>query len=235
MHASRMAVRAQASRFWRGLAMVLIAAMTALVSWWALNASQRSIGPNREGADRQQTESTVSAQKLNADNEELKASMQAFERQAGIDRAAQAELTKNLNQLQEENAHLKEEVSFLRGIMSSGKAPEGLSVQNFRIEPDTLPNEYRFQVLLIQGGAREKDFVGKAQLMVSLLKDGVTTVLTLPDDQKMATGFDVNLKYYQRLQGIFKVEPGTVLKSAQLRVTDKTTGQVRLTRSLTLT
>lgn len=97
-----------------------------------------------------------------------------------------------------------------------------------------MPNEYRFQFLLIQGGPRERDFVGRAQLVVALEKAGIPSVLALPEDERSTAAYEVRLKFYQRLEGRFKVEPGMVVKSAELRVTDKSTGQVRLTRSCRL-
>jgi cell division protein FtsB len=234
MHASRMAVRAQAPWYWRGVALGLIAAAIAVATWWLVSSVARNRGTNQPVLEERLSDSEKSLQRLSADNAQLQSGMASLQRQAQIDLAAQKELSRNVMQLQEENAHLKEEVTFFRSIMSSGKVPEGLSVQNFHIEPDTLPNEYRFHVLLVQGGLRERDFVGRAQLIVNLQKDGATIVLTLPEDEKSASPYVVNLKYYQRLEGRFKVPAGMVVKSAQLRVTEKSTGQVRITRSLTI-
>jgi cell division protein FtsB len=236
MHASRMAVRPQARGYWRGIALTTMAVGTALLTWWLFNSGQRSAGFNRQEFMEQLAEASAKIDRLTAENTQLKAAVDGLQRQARIDQAAQKELAKSANQLQEDNSHLREEVTFFRSIMSGTKVPEGLSAQNFRIEPDALPNEYRYNVLLVQGGQRERDFIGKAQLMITLQKqkDGSTTVLTLPVDDKSAAALDINLKYYQRLEGRFKVEPGMVVKSAQLRVTEKITGQVRLTRSLSI-
>ena len=234
MHASHMAVRPRVLWYWRSLALTLIVVTVAAVTWWFVDARQKNTGGSPASSTEQRTDVPGAVQRLTSENSELQSAMEALRRQAQIDMAAQKELSRNLTQLQEDNAHLKEEVSFFRSIMSSGKLPEGVSVQSFRIEADALPNEYRFNVLLVQGGLRERDFVGRAQLMVNLQKDGATTVLTLPEDEKSAPLFAVNLKYYQRLEGRFKVPAGMVVKSAQLRVTDKSTGQVRLTRSLTV-
>ena len=235
MHASRMAVRAQAPWYWRGVALALIAAAIAVATWWLVSSLARNRGSNQPVLEERLSDSEKALQRLSADNAELQSGMASLQRQAQIDLAAQKELSRNVMQLQEENAHLKEEVTFFRSIMSSGKVPEGLSVQNFHIERDALPNEYRFHVLLVQGGLRDHDFVGRAQLMLNLQKeDGATGMLTLPEDEKSASPYVVNLKYYQRLEGRFKVPAGMVVKSAQLRVTEKSTGQVRITRSLTI-
>lgn len=236
MHASRMAVRPQTRWHWRGIVSILMAVGVAVLTWWLFTSGQRSAGFNRQEFMEQLADTSTKIDRLTAENTQLKANVDGLQRQAKIDQAAQKELAKSANQLQEENSHLKEEVTFFRSIMSGARVPEGLSAQNFRVEPDALPNEYRYYVLLVQGGLRERDFVGRAQLMITLQKqkDGSTAVLTLPADDKSAPSLDINLKYYQRLEGRFKVEPGMVVKSAQLRVTEKNTGQVRLTRSLSI-
>lgn len=233
-HAEKMTVRTRVPWYWRGIALALITTIVVMLIGWFFDTGQKNAGFDRQAFARQLNEATATVQRLSDENAQLKSSMEAFQRQGQIDKAAQVELSKSIQQLQEENAHLQEEVIFFRSIMSPGKVREGLSVQNFRITPDAVPNEYRFQVLLVQGGRREKDFIGKAQLLINLQKSGTTSVLTLPEDEKSAPLFNINLKYYQRLEGSFKVEPGMVVTSAQLRVTDKSTGQVRLTRSLSL-
>ncbi|HVK56154.1 MAG TPA: DUF6776 family protein [Burkholderiales bacterium] len=202
--------------------------------WWIFNTGQEYAGFDRAQFEQQLTEANNLSRRISGENAELKSSLDRLQQQAQIERAAQIELSLNITQLQEENANLKEEVSFFRNIMSSGKVSGGLSIQNFRIEGDVLPNEYRFYALLVQGGQRDRDFVGKAQLIVTGERGGVATAITYPESDDLAPTFDVKLKYYQRLEGRFKAEPGTVLKSIQLRIIERATGQVRSTRSLSL-
>ena len=62
------------------------------------------------------------------------------EGQLKVEKSAQEEFSRNLTQLQEENAGLKEDLGFLRNIMSSGSVPEGMAISNLKVEPDALPN-----------------------------------------------------------------------------------------------
>jgi hypothetical protein len=234
IHAPKVTIRPHVPWHWRGIGFILIVAVATTLLWWFFNTGQKFAGFDRMAFEGQLSEASSNVQRLTVENAQLKSNLDSLQQQAQIEHAAQAELSKNVAQLQDENAHLKEEVTFFRSIMSTGKAPGGLSVQNFRVEADTLPNEYRFQALFVQGGQRDRDFIGRAQLVVNVLKNGANTVLTFPDDEKSASAFDINLKYYQRLEGRFKVETGAVVKSVQLRVTERATGQVKLTRSLSL-
>ena len=227
-HAFRLSVRPHVPWPWRGVLLAALGVAMAVLVWWVFDAGRQFAGLDR-ATYKTQVEN-LSA--LKAENGQLRSTVEGLQRQSQIDKASQAELAKSVTQLQEENARLKEEVGFFRSIMSSGKLADGLSVQNFRVEADALPNEYRYHMLLVQGGSREEEFVGKAQLVLNLVKNGAASVLTLPDDDKSSPSLNVNVKYYQRLDGRFKLSPGTVIKSANLRVIEKSSGQVKLSRTL---
>jgi len=234
VHASRVTVRPQVSWQSKSLILVLGGILGAALLWWLFGAGQKFAGFDRAAFEERLNESTNVVQQLTRESSELKSRLAALQQQAQIDRAAQIELSKGITQLQEENAHLREEVTFFRRIMPSGGPPNGLSVQNFQVEPDALPNEYRFHALLVQGGQRDRDFIGRAQLLITHQQEGAPATLIVSDDDKIIPPIDVNFKYYQRLEGRFKVKPGVVIKLVNLRIIEKSTGQVRLMRSLRL-
>jgi hypothetical protein len=95
----------------------------------------------------------------------------------------------------------------------------GLSINRFRVQPDSLPGEYRYRLLLVQSGQRVKEFQGTLQFVVNLEQGDRKFVVTLPlEEQKSAKEYQVNFKFFQRVEGTFKVAPGTVVKSLQVRV-----------------
>src|SRR5206468_924935 len=108
-------------------------------------------------------------------------------------------------QLQEENASLKEDLGFLRNIMSSGTTPEGLGVSNLKIERDGNANEYRYRMLLTQGGQRKQDFKGKVQVVAHVARDGTQTTLTFPDPAAGDAAGAVEFRYYQKVEGRFAI------------------------------
>lgn len=232
-HAFRLSVQPHVPWPWRGVLLAALGVMIAMLVWWVFDAGREFAGLNRVTYETKLESLSSLSDALKAENGQLRSTVEGLQRQSQIDKASQAELAKSVTQLQEENARLKEEVGFFRSIMSSGKLADGLSVQNFRVEADgALPNEYRYHMLLVQGGSRDEEFVGKAQLVLNLVRNGAASVLTLPDDDKSSPPLNVNVKYYQRLDGRFKLSPGTVIKSANLRVIEKSSGQVKLSRSL---
>jgi hypothetical protein len=153
------------------------------------------------------------------------------ERQLQIDRAAQSELARSVAQLQEENAGLKEDLGFLRNIMSSGTTPEGIGMSNLKVERDGQPNQYRYRMLLTQGGQRKQDFKGRVQIVAHVAKDGGMTTLTFPEGASETAGA-FEFRFYHKVEGRFAIPEGATLKGVDVRVLAVPGGQVKLSRTL---
>jgi len=151
---SRMAIRSQLAWYWRWLLNILMMAAVAAIVWWVVQNSYRITGFNLEEIKQQIATLTVENQAMKRDLDIAKSTLTERDRQLQIEKAAQGELARTVAQLQEENAVLKEDLGFLRNIMSSGATPEGIGVSNLKVERDGKPNEYRYRMLLTQGGQR---------------------------------------------------------------------------------
>jgi hypothetical protein len=154
------------------------------------------------------------------------------ERQIAIDRAAQQELARNVTQLQDENAALKEDLGFLRNIMSSGATPEGIGIANLKVEQDGQPHQFRYRMLLTQGGQRKQDFKGRIQLIVRVAHQGAVQTLTVPEPGDGDGTGAVEFRFYQKVDGRFRIPEGAVLKAYEVRVIALPGGQVKLSRSV---
>jgi hypothetical protein len=211
----------------------LMMGVAAAVAWYLVDNSYKITGFNRE-------EAKAEIAKLSEDNERLKREfaltktlLNERESQLSVEKASQAEFSKNLTQLQEENAGLKEDLGFLRNIMSTGSVPEGLAIANLKVEPDALPNEYRYRLLLTQGGQRKQDFKGKVQAIVRVQNGAQQTTLSFPTDADLRLpGSTLEFRYYQKVDGRFRIPEGSQLKSVQLRVLGLPGFDVRSQRSV---
>jgi regulator of replication initiation timing len=206
----------------------MMAAAGAIV-WWLVSGR---IG----GQDIDQMRQRIDA--LSEENAALKRGLDGTrgtlaerERQLQIDKAAQGELARNVAQLQEENASLKDDLGFLRKLMSSGATPEGLGVSDLRIERDGASNAFTYHLLLTQGGQRKQDFKGRVQLVAHVVgQGGAQNVLTFPD--AAAPGGALDFRFYQKVEGRFTVPDGAALKSVDVRVVALPGGQVKLSRTV---
>lgn len=229
---SRMSIRSQHAWYWRWLLNVMMMALVALAVWWLVQNSYRITGSNIEEVKHQIATLTEENRTMKRDLDAARSSLIERDRQLQIDKASQGELARTMAQLQEENAALKEDLGFLRNIMSSGTTPEGLGVSNLKVERDGKANEYRYRMLLTQGGQRKQDFKGKVQILARVAKDGTLTTLTFPDASAPESAGSFEFRFYHKVEGRFAIPDGTTLKGVDVRVLALPGGQVKLSRSI---
>ena len=213
----------------------LMMGVAGAVAWYLVDNSYKITGFNRDEATLQISRLTQDNERLKREFELTKTLLNEREGQLKIEKSAQAELAKNLGQIQDDNSGLKEDLAFLRNIMSSGNVPEGLSIANLKIEADALPNEFRYRMLLTQGGQRKQDFKGKVQV-VARVQQGVQQItLSFPSDAEVrGQGGEIDFRYYQKVDGRFKIPQGAQLKSIQVRVLALPGYEVRSQKSVNL-
>ena len=229
---SRMAIRSQLAWYWRWLLNLLMMAAVAGVVWWLVQNSYRITGFNIEEVKEQLGTLSKENTEMKRELEGAKTTLTERDRQLQIEKAAQGELARSVAQLQEENAALKEDLGFLRNIMSSGATPEGIGVSNLKIERDGRPNEFRYRMLLTQGGQRKQDFKGKVQVVARMMKDGAASTMTFPDPAAGETAGSIEFRFYQKVEGRFAIPDGATLKGVDVRVLAMPGGQVKLSRTV---
>jgi hypothetical protein len=229
---SRMAIRSQLAWYWRWMLNILMMLVVAGVVWWLVQNSYRITGFDLEEVKQQISSLTEENRVMKRDLEAAKGTLNERDRQLQIEKAAQGELARSVAQLQEENSGLKEDLGFLRNIMSSGATPEGLGVSNLKIERDGKPNEFRYRMLLTQGGQRKQDFKGKVQIVARIAKDGAASTVTFPDASAAEAAGSFEFRFYHKVEGRFAIPDGATLKGVDVRVLALPGGQVKLSRTL---
>ena len=228
---SRVAIRPQLAWYWRWLINFAALGAVAAVVWWIVQNSYRITGFDAEEA-RQRIETLGDEnRRMKRDFEQSRASLTERERQLQIEKASQVELARNVAQLQEENASLKEDLGFLRRVMSSGATPEGIGVSDLKVERDGT-GEYRYRLLLTQGGQRKQDFRGRVQVVARVAQGATNATLTFPDPALPETTGSFEFRFYHKVEGRFRIPDGGTLKSVDVRVLAVPGGQVKLSRTI---
>lgn len=228
---SRMAIRSQLAWYWRWTLNLLMMAVVAGVVWWLVQNSYRITGFDVDEARQQISSLTQEGQRLRGELDVARGTLTERDRQLQIEKAAQSELARNVAQLQEENATIKEDLGFLRKLMSSGATPEGIGVSELKVEREGKTNEYRYRMLLTQGGQRKQDFKGRVQVVARIAQDGGTRTLTFPDPDKPEVGI-FEFRFYQKVEGRFSIPDDSTLRSADVRILAVPGGQVKLSRTI---
>ena len=233
--APRVAVRAHLPWYWRWLGYIALGGLVVGVGWATYDYGMELAGYRQSEAQRLIAQMTGEIQSRDTRIAELRTLVAAAERQLQIDRATYGDLGRQVKLLSEENAALKEDLALFQSLMTSDEKELGLSINRFRVQPDSLPGEYRYRFLLVQSGQRVKEFQGTLQFVVNLEQGDRKFVVTLPlEEQKSAKEYQVNFKFFQRVEGTFKVAPGTVVRSLQVRVFESGSITPKLSQSVSV-
>jgi hypothetical protein len=194
--------------------------------------SNRITGFNADEARQQIDTLGEENRRMKSDLETTRASLSERERQLQIEKASQTELARSVAQLQDENGRLKEDLGFLQRLMSSGTTPEGIGVSDLKVEREGSSGEYRYRMLLTQGGQRKQDFRGRVQILARVGQGANNSTLTFPDPALPESTGSFEFRFYHKVEGRFRIPEGAALKGAEVRVLAVPGGQVKLSRTI---
>jgi uncharacterized protein DUF6776 len=233
--APRVAVHSPIPWYWRWLGFALLLAVAAAAAGWIYDAGRRFAGFDRSEVQHELTAAQSELAAARAELEKLRAIANAADNRLSIERTAQQKLAQQIRALEQENARVREELATFESMLSSD-ARAALSIYRFKVEPDILPGEYRYHLLLLTPTTRrERDFNGRLELVVSLTEGGQSVMMSFPEPADAgASAFKLAFKYFRRVEGTFRVNPKARVESVQVRVYEAGSNQPRATQSVTL-
>ena len=231
--APQVAVRPHIAWYWRWLGILLLAMLATVLAWWGYEAGRKYAGFDKSEAEQELTRLKELVSRLQMESGDLRVQAAGAERQLQIERAARGDLVQQLTALGEENTRIKEDLAFFQSLMAPGGKGAGLAAYRFRVERGKQPGEYQFGMLLVQTGSRAKDFQGRLQLLASVLEKGKKTMINV-SEEKNPKANTLNFKYYQRVEGSFKLPPDVVVESLQIRVFENGAPEAKITQTANL-
>jgi hypothetical protein len=235
--APRVAVHSQVPWYWRWMGLAALLAVSAAGATWIYDAGRRFAGFDQSEV---QSELTVTKRDLAAaqiELERLRAIANAAENRVSIERSAQQKLAQQIRTLEQENAKVREDVATFESMLSSeARSGNTLAIYRFTVQPDVLPGEYRYHLLLVTPRARrEREFSGRLELVVTLTDGGQNAMISFPEPADAgASEFRLAFKYFRRVEGIFRVNPKAKVANVQARVYETGSNQPRATMTVTL-
>lgn len=182
-------------------------------------------------------------QKLTAERDQYSTTANSAETKQNIDRSEQQQLAVQVKSLEDENTKLKEDLAFFESLLPVDANAQGVSIRKLKAE-SVAPNQLHYQLLVMQGGKGDHDFIGNLQLNVTVVQNGKSAMIAFPEPAatpapnapgasapakaEAATALDnfkLAFKHYQRVDGVLTLPDGAVIKSVQARILDK--GQIR--------
>jgi hypothetical protein len=217
--APRVAVRTAVPWYLRWFGLLVLGLTILLVSREAFDFGKQFAGFNQNEVESELQRLKEASASMQQELVQLRGQQAQGDGQRQMERATHNDLVKQIKALTDENATLKEDLAFFQTLMPSGGKEGGVAASRFLLQSEAVPGEFRYQLLLTQTGQRSKDFVGNVQFVVNLVQDNKKAVMTLPSEgNKDEQGIRLNFRFYQRVDGTFRVAPGAVVTSVQARV-----------------
>ena len=235
-----MAVRTHLPWWGRGALIVTLIGIIAGMWWWGFDFGQIFGGFNRKEIETKISSLETEAKKLRTEAFDLRARNSTLESEIAMTRGSQDAQQKQAIELSAENAQLKEELAFLQKLVSDSSKQTGLQLQRLAVERDS-DEMWHYSLLVVRGGSPKDEFEGGIVLQAILTPVAGAPasvhgmVLTLPDDQpEVKSALSLKFKYYQRVEGRFRVPSGMRVTAVTARAFETGQPSARATRTVQL-
>lgn len=202
MRTGQLVVRYHSS--WRRRTVLIAAGIGVLVLLYLMYEWGRFEGGYSKFTEIQRRrELTAQVEKLEQENEKLRAQVAAAELAREVDHKAYGDVEKTLADLQAQVLKQREELAFYRGIVSPEDGIGGLRIQRLQILPGGAPARYRLRLVLVQSMRQDAVVSGSVAVRVEGVRNGGPAQLTLTDlgGSARADGLvPFQFRYFQTLE-----------------------------------
>lgn len=235
--APRVAVRTHVPWYLRWLLLAVLLSFSVALAAWMYDAGRRFAGFDRGEVQDELSGMRRELESTRGELAKLRAIANAADSKMSIERTAQVQLTRQIRSLEQDNARLREDLAIFENMLSvETRSVQALNIQRFKVEPDGLPGEYRYRMLLLTGNRRDRgDFQGRLELLVGVQQEGKNAIIFIPD-RAAADGppFKLAFRNFFRVEGTFRVDPKVKVGTVQVRIFEAGTAQAKATQSVTL-
>jgi len=235
--APRVEIHTQIPWYWRWVGIAVLLGIAGASAAWIYDAGRRFAGFDHGEVQQQLFRVQGQLDDARAELARVRSIANAADSRVAIERTAQQKLAQQIRTLEQENAKVREELATLESMLSSeARSANTLSIYRFSVEPDVLPGEYRYHLLLVgPSSRRERDFNGRLELVVSLQEGGQNVMMSFPEQKDAgAAAFRLAFKYFRRVEGTFRVSPKAKVESVQVRVFETGSSEPRATHAVAL-
>jgi len=235
--APRVEVQTQIPWYWRWAGIAILLGVAGAAASWIYDAGRRFAGFDRSEVVTELQTARGELAAARAELERLRAIANAADSRVSIERTAQQKLGQQVRGLEQDLARVREELAMVEQMLvSEERHTQTLAIYRFKVEPDVLPGEYRYRLLLLTPPDRRgRDFNGRVELTVNLQEGGQSAMMSFPEPgDAAAASFRLAFKYFRRVEGTFRVNPKAKVESVQARVYETGHSQPRATHSVSL-
>ena len=235
--APRVEIQTQIPWYWRWVGIALLVAVAAAAAGWIYDAGRRFAGFDHNEVQEELRVVRSQLTSANAELERLRALANAADSRVAIERTAQQKLAQQIRILEQDNVRAREELATFESMLTSeARNLNQLSIYRFKVEPDVLPGEYRYRLLVLTPSSRrDRDFNGRLELVVNLTEGGQSAMMSFPEQADAgAAAFKLSFRYFRRVEGTFRVSPKAKVESVQARIYEGGSSEPRATNSVSM-
>ena len=233
--APKVAVRTHVPWYVRWLLLAVLLAFSVALAAWMYDAGRRFAGFDRSEVQDELSGMRGELAATRGELEKLRAIANAADSKLSIERTAQLQLAQQIRSLEQDNARLREDLAIFENMLSADtRSTQALIIQRLKVEPNGLPGEYRYRMLLLTGNRRERgEFQGRLELLVEVQQEGRSAMITVPDRAAAdAAAFKLAFRNFYRVEGTFRVDPKARVSTVQAQIFEAGTAQAKATQSV---
>lgn len=210
--APRVVVRSHVPWQWIALPAVLLALLLAAAGW--LMAQRNEAGELGAQLDELRRQMQVQDDELNL----LRSVAGTGKNAVSIERAAQQKLLARIQNLEMENAGLKEDMRLFERLIPVAGEGSSIRLENFRVSKESS-ERYRYRLIVaFQPDKQLGDFKGRLEMVISYARGGKAAQLALPSGRDRAGDYQLLVKHFVRREGVFELPVGAVLQGVEARI-----------------
>ena len=213
-----------------GVAALALAIAVGVGAWLSANrlADARLFDDRAEVARLKEENGT-----LRVERDRLRETSNTSDSRAAMERSTLKELGDQVARLETENGKLKEDVAFFEGATAdrnnAASTGAGIAIRRFQVTQDKVAHTARYRILLTQDSKANREFAGQLQLVITLVRDGKTVNIPVPDSSPAGSSNGVAIdgdpsqlravfRSYKRMEGTFRMPADASLKAVQAKV-----------------
>lgn len=204
--APRVAIRTHLPWYWRALAVVVLSGVSLALAGWIYDAGQRFAGFHQGASEHEISEMRDRILRLESELEVARKVANSSESRLRIESTSLERLTAQIRVLEEENSRLKSDLATFESLAGGQVGNGGLAISRLQISRGT-GGQHRYRLLLAQtGDKKDKEFNGMIHLIATVQQGKDTVIMQFPAaGDPAASQYQVNFRYFRRLEGSFKV------------------------------
>lgn len=212
--APRVTVRSRLPWPLRWIAFALVLGFSGALSLWAFEFGRDIAGLDRN-AQEELAELREELSRLRSEHERAVSIANSADSLLKTERVAQESLAARVKALEAENLALTRDLGFFEKLMpSGGGGNRSMSLRGLQATPEGV-GKLRYQALLTASAGRTAGFVGRYEVQLSGTLDGRNW-----SQRRNDPALSVNLKQYQRLEGVIDLPAAAMVKQLEIRVLD---------------